>query len=97
MKRIIRLTESDLARIVRRVISEQKQSPKECDPSTVKEINVSDFEVIKLKQEQGILTWKEVVDGFKVKFYSCKTKERAQKEKEGAFHNKMLNRLSGPQ
>ena len=78
MKRIIRLTESDLARIVRRVISEQKQSPKECDPSTVKEISVRDFEAIKfkqgLKQEQGILTWKEVVDGFKVNFYSCKTK-----------------------
>ena len=82
MKRIIKLTESDLARIVRRVISEQKQSPKECDPSTVKEISMRDFEAIKfkqglkqgLKQEQGILTWKEVVDGFKVNFYSCKTK-----------------------
>ena len=79
MKRIIRLTESDLARIVRRVISEQKQSPKECDPSTVKEISMRDFEAIKFKQglkqfEQGILTWKEVVDGFKVNFYSCKTK-----------------------
>ncbi len=97
MKRIIRLTESDLARIVRRVIKEQKQSPKECDPSTVKQINVNEFQRNKVMKElQGILTWEER-DGFKVNFYSCKTKERVQKEKEGAFHNKMSDRLSGPQ
>jgi hypothetical protein len=74
MKRIIRLTESDLARIVRRVISEQntsaKETPKECDPTTVKEIPTG-----KEKEYQymtGTKAWREI--GPTTKYYYCRVK-----------------------
>jgi hypothetical protein len=73
MKRIVRITESDLARIVRRVIKEgdsPKQTPKECDPSTVKEIpkgKEQDYQ-----HKTGHKAWREMVGT--TKYYFCKVK-----------------------
>jgi hypothetical protein len=96
MKKVIRLTESDLMRIVKRVIRENAEGPKNvpamCDQSTVK--SVSEAEAKSKKGQPGYHAWRDI-EGQTPQYFLCRTKSGGEME-EGWLGDKLkgLKRFS---
>ena len=89
MKKVIRLTESDLMRIVKRVIQENAEGPKNiptmCDQSTVK--NVTETEAKSKKGQPGYHAWRDI-EGQTPQYFLCRTKSGGEME-EGWLGDKL--------
>ncbi len=98
MKRIIRLTESDLARIVRRVIMEEEECP--CEDGTKSTYCCDDLKIRELEPvtitgyRQYTFVLSKPKDGVNFVVYNKKTGEFAENGKSGDVWAKIQPNLS---
>jgi hypothetical protein len=85
MKRIIRLTESDLARIVKRVIREQKEVSEEEEEVVV---SVDDIDQEDMQCFSDVATPPGKKGKYKVKKKGCMTKTRYKGPKQKYYGNR---------
>jgi hypothetical protein len=92
MKRIIRLTESDLARIVRRVIMEEEECPCEDGTKSVDCCRVKELEPVEVRVYKFVLSKPE--DGVNFVIYDPRTGEFSENGKSADVWAKIQPNLS---